>query len=127
MSRSARSIPFLACLILALAAVAPVMAEVLPPGYDGSPLSPPERIALQWHDASGRYVGVVTRFGEPGLFSYYDYQAGRFHKRQGMRIDYILSTASLAARCRLDLVDRNARKGSKPSDHAPVVARFAVD
>ncbi|MDH5522351.1 MAG: exodeoxyribonuclease III, partial [Acidimicrobiia bacterium] len=67
------------------------------------------------------------RYPESGLFSYYDYQAGRFHKRQGMRIDYILSTLPLAERCRLDLVDRNARKGSKPSDHAPVLARYAVD
>jgi len=66
------------------------------------------------------------RHPEPGLFSYYDYQAGRFHKRQGMRIDYVLSSASLAARSVLDLVDRNARKGTKPSDHAPVLAGFAA-
>ena len=67
-----------------------------------------------------------SRYDDPGLFSYYDYQAGRFHKRQGMRIDYILSSPSLAESCRLDLVDRNARKGTKPSDHAPVLARYDV-
>lgn len=60
-----------------------------------------------------------------GLFSYYDYTAGRFHKRQGMRIDYLLSTPVLAETSTLDLVDRNARKGTKPSDHAPVLAGYA--
>ena len=66
-----------------------------------------------------------ARFDEPGLYSYYDYQAGRFHKRQGMRIDYVLASVSLAAKSTIDLVDRNARKGTKPSDHAPVLAGFA--
>ena len=42
-----------------------------------------------------------------------------------MRIDYVLSSTSLAERSILDLVDRNARKGTKPSDHAPVLAGFA--
>lgn len=59
-----------------------------------------------------------------GLFSYYDYQAGRFHKRQGMRIDYLLASRSLAERSVADVVDRNARKGTKPSDHAPVIALY---
>jgi exodeoxyribonuclease-3 len=41
-----------------------------------------------------------------------------------MRIDYLLSSPALAERCSADLIDRNARKGSKPSDHAPVLAEF---
>ncbi len=61
----------------------------------------------------------------PGLFSYYDYTAGHFHKREGMRIDYVLATQPLAERSTLDLVDRNARKGKKPSDHAPVIAGYS--
>lgn len=64
------------------------------------------------------------RHPDAGLFTYYDYQAGRFHKRQGIRIDYLLASESLAERCELDLVDRNARKGTKPSDHAPVIAYY---
>jgi exodeoxyribonuclease III len=62
-----------------------------------------------------------------GLFSWWDYRAGSFHKRQGMRIDLILATASLADRATWALIDRNARKGSKPSDHAPVLADFDRD
>lgn len=62
-----------------------------------------------------------------GLYTYWDYQAGRFHKRQGMRIDLILASRALAATSTWSLVDRNARKGDKPSDHAPVLADFALD
>ena len=73
--------------------------------------------------------GLVDTFrrrypDQEGLFSYWDYTAGRFHKRQGMRIDYVLASQSMAERSTLDVVDRNARKGTKPSDHAPVVAEF---
>ncbi len=86
----------------------------------------PERSAI----AAVRDWGLVDtfrqRYDEAGLYSYYDYQAGRFHKRQGMRIDYLLASESLAESCRLDLVDRNARKGKKPSDHAPVLARYDI-
>lgn len=76
-----------------------------------------------------RQWGLVDTFRErysdvEGLYSYYDYQAGRFHKRQGMRIDYVLASAGLAKASTVDLIDRNARKGTKPSDHAPVLAVF---
>lgn len=88
-------------------------------------VTPEERSALADITEWGLVDTFRARYDQPGLFSYYDYQAGRFHKRQGMRIDYVLSSASLAARSQLDLVDRNARKGTKPSDHAPVLAGFA--
>jgi exodeoxyribonuclease-3 len=54
------------------------------------------------------------------LFSWWDYRAGDFHQGRGMRIDYHYVTAPVAARVRWALIDRNARKGSQPSDHAPV-------
>jgi len=63
-----------------------------------------------------------------GLFTYYDYTAGRFHKRQGIRIDLILATTSLIGTVSTALVDRNGRKavdGNKPSDHVPIYADFA--
>ena len=64
---------------------------------------------------------------EPGLFSYYDYTAGRFHKRQGIRIDLILASDPLLATLRGALIDRNGRKswdGNKSSDHVPIYADF---
>ena len=62
--------------------------------------------------------------GEGGLYSWWDYRGGAFHKRQGMRIDLLLASAPLAERSRWALIDRNERKGPKddpPSDHAPVL------
>jgi exodeoxyribonuclease-3 len=53
------------------------------------------------------------------LFTYWDYRAGDFHSHRGMRIDLVLLSRSLAERVRWALVDRNARKGKQPSDHAP--------
>lgn len=61
-----------------------------------------------------------------GLYSYWDYTAGRFHKREGIRIDLILATESVAKTMSYCIVDRNGRKGTKPSDHTPVVADFAI-
>ena len=65
-------------------------------------------------------------FDAGGLFSWWDYRAGNFHKRRGMRIDLILVSKPLAERTELVLIDRNARKGETPSDHAPVIADFGA-
>jgi exodeoxyribonuclease-3 len=59
---------------------------------------------------------------EAGLFSWWDYRDGNFHKRRGLRIDLILSSESVRQATTRVFVDRNARKGKSPSDHAPVVA-----
>ena len=65
------------------------------------------------------------RYEVDGLYSWWDYRGGNFHKKMGLRIDYLLASRSLAARSVSDLVDRNARKGQKPSDHAPVLGLFS--
>ncbi|MEI2698094.1 MAG: exodeoxyribonuclease III [Microthrixaceae bacterium] len=96
-----------------------------PAAFVGSThVSEPERQAI----ASLRDWGLVDtlreRYPQDGIYSYWDYRNGDFHKRRGMRIDYLLSSRSLAARSVADLIDRNARKGTKPSDHAPVMAEF---
>lgn len=54
-------------------------------------------------------------------YTYWDYRAGMFHKNQGMRIDLVYVTPPVAARVTDAYVDREARKGRGPSDHAPVV------
>jgi exodeoxyribonuclease-3 len=59
-----------------------------------------------------------------GLYTFWDYRQGSFYKRHGMRIDFILSTDSLMDKLETVMVDRNARKGEKPSDHAPLLADF---
>jgi exodeoxyribonuclease-3 len=59
-----------------------------------------------------------------GLYSWWDYQRLAFPKNDGLRIDHIFATSPLAARCPSAEIDRQERKGPKPSDHAPVIAVF---
>ena len=71
-------------------------------------------------------VDVFRRhYDAPGLYSWWDYRAGNFHKGKGMRIDHVFATADVAERTTSVLIDRNARKGKSPSDHAPVVVDIA--
>jgi exodeoxyribonuclease-3 len=58
----------------------------------------------------------------PQTFSWWDYRQLAFPKNHGLRIDHILLSPALAAACSACRIDRNARKGDKPSDHAPVIA-----
>jgi len=82
-------------------------------------VSAPERAAFEALIDLG-LVDVVARPGKNDRpYTYWDYRAGRFHKDLGMRIDYVL--ASPAARVIDAYVDREARKGKLPSDHAPIV------
>ena len=57
---------------------------------------------------------------EPKVFSWWDYRNGSFHKGEGMRIDFLLATKSLMSDVEASSIDRNARKGEKPSDHVPL-------
>lgn len=61
---------------------------------------------------------------DEGKFSWWDYRMLAFPKNHGLRIDHIFVTAPLAARCTAAVIDREARKGKLPSDHAPVIATF---
>jgi exodeoxyribonuclease-3 len=61
---------------------------------------------------------------EGGLYSWWDYRMLAFPKNDGLRLDYIFATPSLAAHCTASEIDRQERKGEKPSDHAPVIADF---
>lgn len=60
------------------------------------------------------------------VYSYWDYRAGMFHQDYGMRIDLVLASGSVADRVAAAWVDRAARKGRLPSDHAPVIVDLDV-
>lgn len=100
--------------------IAPADADVFDPAaYLGhTHVTAPERDALA---AFGLVDLVRERWPDERVFSYWDYRAGMFHKDLGMRIDLILASAPVAARARAAWVDRAARKGTGPSDHAPVI------
>jgi exodeoxyribonuclease III len=88
-------------------------------------VTPEERAAVAELEAAGlRDVFREQYPGVEGLFSWWDYRAGNFPKHKGMRIDLVLASSELADRVTWALVDRNARKGSKPSDHAPLFVDF---
>lgn len=103
--------------------IAPTDADVFDPhAYIGQThVTPPERAALAELQAVGLHDVVRDRWPTERVFTYWDYRAGMFHKDLGMRIDLVLATASVASRVRAAWVDRHARKGTGPSDHAPVM------
>jgi exodeoxyribonuclease-3 len=83
-------------------------------------VSQPERDALEALEQWGLVDAFRARYPDDRLFSYWDYRAGDFHEHRGMRIDLLLLSHPLADSVTWALVDRNARKGKLPSDHAPV-------
>ena len=87
-------------------------------------VSEPERAALRNVEGWG-LVDVFRKFNDPGVFTWWDYRAGDFHQGRGMRIDLVLVSEDLAGRATGAFMDRDARKGQKPSDHAPVVVDMA--
>ena len=103
--------------------VAPTDKDVFDPAaFVGSThVTEPERAAVRALLDTG-LVDVVPRplkYDYP--FTYWDYRAGMFHKNLGMRIDLVYATPSVAGAVSDAYVDRDARKGKGPSDHAPVV------
>lgn len=115
--------------------VAPTDLDVFDPAYfEGSThVTPLERSlvgALTQHGLVDVFRQAYPAVG--GLFSWWDYRAGDFHKGRGMRIDLVLATQNLIPLLSFALIDRNARKGQgsktqpQPSDHAPVVIELAA-
>ena len=88
-------------------------------------VSEPERARLREVEGWG-LDDVFRRFNEPGTFTWWDYRAGDFHQGRGMRIDLVLVSDDLVQQATGAFRDRDARKGKKPSDHAPVVVDFAA-
>jgi len=103
--------------------IAPADRDVFDPAaYAGEThVTAPERAALAELQALGLQDVVRDRWPDERIFTYWDYRAGMFHRDLGMRIDLILAGTAIAARVRAAWVDRQARKGKGPSDHAPVI------
>jgi exodeoxyribonuclease III len=103
--------------------IAPTDADVFDPqAYVGQThVTPGEREALGRLLALGLHDVVRERWPAERVFTYWDYRAGMFHQDLGMRIDLVLASDEVSERVRAAWVDRKARKGSRPSDHAPVI------
>lgn len=104
--------------------VAPRDEDVWDPGavHGGTHVSEPEREALEEVGLRDAWDTAVER--GPERFTWWDYRAGAFHKDHGMRIDLALLSADLSVRVDFAGIDREFRKGPKPSDHAPLLVRL---
>lgn len=103
--------------------IAPTDADVFDPAaYVGQThVTEPERAALAELQGAGLHDVLRERWPAARVFTYWDYRAGMFHQDLGMRIDLVLAGGGPAARVVAAWVDRQARKGTGPSDHAPVI------
>jgi exodeoxyribonuclease-3 len=108
--------------------IAPTDRDVYDPGaFEGEThVSEPERAKLQTL-IDGGLVDVFRRLHPDAerVYSWWDYRRGDFHMGRGMRIDLVLASPDVAERATFSVIDRNARKGQQPSDHAPVIVELA--
>lgn len=108
--------------------VAPTDEDVWDPAaFKGSThVTEPERAALADLRAVGLHDVLPRALKYDRPFTYWDYRAGMFHQNLGMRIDLVYGNAAFAAAVEDAYVDREARKGKGPSDHAPVVVDLSL-
>ena len=108
--------------------VAPADLDVWDPAaWEGSThVTDDERKRLAAIEEGGELVDCFRALhpDEQG-FTWWDYRGGSFHRGMGLRIDLLLASASLGERLAGCGIDRDFRKGPKPSDHAPLIAEFA--
>ena len=109
--------------------IAPADTDVYDPAaFAGAThVTPQERSRLQAVLTAGDLIDAhrALHDGEPG-FTWWDYRQGHFHRGLGMRIDLAVVSSQLTGGLRACGVDRNFRKGPKPSDHAPLLVEVAL-
>jgi exodeoxyribonuclease-3 len=107
--------------------VAPTDADVWDPAVfvGATHVTAPERRAVSALLALGLADLDARPLKGDRPYTYWDYRAGMFHQNKGMRIDLMLASAAVAGRVSDAYVDREARKGKGPSDHAPIVVDLA--
>lgn len=116
------------CIITGDFNIAPTDEDVHDPeAWAGKVLcSEPEREAF--FKLTGQGLEDCFRLFERGekIFSWWDYRAAGFRRNRGLRIDHILASRPLAARCTACEIDVAPRKLERPSDHAPVYCDFDI-
>jgi exodeoxyribonuclease-3 len=84
-------------------------------------VTPRERAAFRAILDTGYADVVRTLVPGPEVYTYWDYYRQRFERNRGLRIDFVLGSASFAERVTGAMIDREERAGAGASDHAPVV------
>jgi exodeoxyribonuclease-3 len=107
--------------------VAPADLDVYDPAafVGGTHVTPDERERVQGVIEAGGLVDAFRRLhpGDVG-YTWWDYRQGHFHRGMGLRIDLVLVSEELAGGLTHCGIDRNYRKGTKPSDHAPLLVEL---
>jgi exodeoxyribonuclease-3 len=108
--------------------VAPTDLDCYDPSvFEGAThVSEPERAALRAIEATGLVDLTRAMHPDEPCYSWWDYRNGSFRRAWGLRIDLLFVDEDLREKALASYVDREARKGEKPSDHAPVVGEFAL-
>lgn len=108
--------------------IAPADIDVYDPvAFVGSThVTPQERSRLEAMLATGLVDAYRRLHPTEVQYTWWDYRAGNFHKGLGLRIDLALVSTDLADRLRHCGIDRNYRKGKKPSDHAPLLVDLSA-
>lgn len=88
-------------------------------------VSAPERAAIADLLDTGLVDLARERYPDEAQYTWWDYRNGSFRRGWGLRIDYLFADPATAATVTDVVVDRNERKGEKPSDHAPLVATLS--
>jgi exodeoxyribonuclease-3 len=106
--------------------VAPADLDCYDPSvFEGAThVSEPERDAIRALERTGLVDLTRALHPDEPCYSWWDYRNGAFRRGWGLRIDLLLVDPILLAKATASWVDREARKGEKPSDHAPVVGEF---
>jgi exodeoxyribonuclease-3 len=107
--------------------VAPADVDVYDPAAFATEthVTPAERSALrQLADAGGLHDAFRRLHPDEQQFTWWDYRAGNFHKNLGLRIDLALVSEELASRLTRAGMERPYRKGTRPSDHAPLMVEW---
>jgi exodeoxyribonuclease-3 len=77
------------------------------------------------------YLGLTDAIravsDDPGLYTFWDYQAGAWQKNNGIRIDHLLLSPLAADRLVTAGIDKHVRAWEKPSDHVPVWVELALE
>jgi exodeoxyribonuclease III len=99
-----------------------------PEAFRGSThVTPEERALLERMLSEGGLVDAYRELHPDEVgYTWWDYRQGHFHRKMGLRIDYTLVSEHLAPYLRACGIDRNYRKGTKPSDHAPLITDLAI-
>lgn len=108
--------------------IAPAAIDVHdPPAWEGRVLfSAPERAAFSRLLDTGLCDTFRLRHPFEQAYSWWDYRMGAFRRNMGLRIDHVLASPDMCARCTDAMIDAAPRRWERPSDHAPVLAEFAL-